>query len=292
MLSMTGYGQAQAESDDFRVEVTLRSVNHRFLDLVIRLPEICRQSETSVQRVLSSRLSRGRVEMSAEAVSLHSLEPEVRVSEQAAAALSTAVARLAEQGIVAGELRPADLLRVPGVLDVRSRQDGWTSEDEDLLLQAVDVALSQLLESRREEGGRLALVVGEKLVALDGYVARLVELRPAVQEALEVAWRSRLEDALVDGEVDSERVSLELALLIDKTNISEELERLLVHLAHFREILEQESPVGKRLDFLVQEIFRELNTLSSKCRDTQMTRVCVDSKVLCEELREQLRNVE
>lgn len=292
MLSMTGYGQAQAESDDFRVEVTLRSVNHRFLDLVIRLPEICRPSETSVQRTLSSRLSRGRVEMSAEVVSLRSVEPEVRISEQAAAALSTAVGRLAERGIVAGDLTPSDVLRVPGVLDVRSRRDSWTSEDENLLVQAVEGALAQLLESRREEGQRLDSVVEEKLTVLEEYVARLVEMRPVVQDALKTAWRARLDEGLVNGEIDVDRISLEVALLIDKTNISEELERLTVHLEHFREVLDQQSPIGKRLDFLVQEIFRELNTLSSKCRDSEMTRICVDSKVLCEELREQLRNVE
>lgn len=292
MLSMTGYGQAQAESDDFRVEVTLRSVNHRFLDLVIRLPEICRPSETSVQRTLSSRLSRGRVEMSAEVVSLRSVEPEVRISEQAAAALSTAVGRLAERGIVAGDLTPSDVLRVPGVLDVRSKRDSWTSEDENLLVQAVEGALAQLLESRREEGQRLDSVVEEKLTVLEEYVARLVEMRPVVQDALKTAWRARLDEGLVNGEIDVDRISLEVALLIDKTNISEELERLTVHLEHFREVLDQQSPIGKRLDFLVQEIFRELNTLSSKCRDSEMTRICVDSKVLCEELREQLRNVE
>jgi uncharacterized protein (TIGR00255 family) len=150
-----------------------------------------------------------------------------------------------------------------------------------------------MLEARRSEGDRLAAIVSGKLDELEALATRLEALRPAVQEALARALHERLGAALAGSEgIEPERMVQEVALLADRSNVAEELERLTVHLSHLREIAAQGGPIGKRLDFLVQEVFRELNTMSAKCRSSEMTRACVDAKVLCEELREQLRNVE
>lgn len=292
MDSMTGYGQASAEGAGFRVLATLRGVNHRFLDLSLRLPEEARISEAVLQRRLGESLKRGRVELVAEIALLREPVLDLEINSPAAEALARAAEQLAEQGVASGELSMSDLLRMPDVVRVRATALGWTSEGEAVLLSAVDGALTQFLKSRAAEGRRLESVVRDKLVVLEDLAGRLETLRPEVQAAMEESFQERLSDLVGDREIDPDRVAQEVALLIDRSNVSEELERLRVHLEHLGEVLEHDGAVGKRLDFLVQEIFRELNTLSAKCRSSEMTRLCVDAKVLCEEMREQLRNVE
>jgi uncharacterized protein (TIGR00255 family) len=292
MNSMTGYGQASAEDAGWRIVVTLRGVNHRYLDVSLRLPEAARGCEADLQRQLGSRMERGRIELGAEIGT--PLEPasQIEVDTAAAGALARAADELVATGVASGGLSAADLMNMPEVVRFGGSAVGWGPEAEAVLTEATAAALEQLLEARRQEGARLEAVVVEKIDDLGALVGRLEALRPEVQSALEESFRQRIGELLGDHEVDSERLAQETALLIDRSNVSEELERLRVHLEHFREVAARQGAVGKRLDFLVQEIFRELNTLSAKCRNVEMTRLAVDAKVLCEEMREQLRNVE
>ena len=292
MHSMTGFGQATAESSSRRIQVSLRAVNHRFLDLVVRLPEECRELEVDLQRRIGERLARGRVELTVDLSPLAGTTAPVEVRPEVARALADAARELSREGVATGELPVAALLALPGVLEVSASAGPWAEEDAERLEEAVDRALDQLVRARREEGERLAVVVRQKLDDTQALARELDRLRPAAQEALLEALQERLTELLADGLPEPERLAQEAALLVEKSNIAEELERLDVHLAHAGEILERPGAIGKRLDFLVQEMFRELNTLSAKCRNSEMTGLCVDAKVLCEELREQLRNVE
>ena len=292
MQSMTGFGQAATESSSRRIQATLRALNHRYLDLVVRLPEECRNCEAVLQRLISERTERGRVELSVELTPVAGNAARVELQPDVATSLVAAGEELVRRGVAAGEVRVTDLLALPGVVEVGSGRQPWASEDDERLHEAVTAALDQLVTARREEGVRLESVVVEKLDALGSLVGELERLRPAAQAALVDGLRARLGE-LLDGErLDSERLEQEAVLLVERANVAEELERLAVHLDHARTIVGQTGAVGKRLDFLVQEIFRELNTLSAKCRSSEMTRFCIDAKVLCEELREQLRNVE
>ena len=292
MQSMTGFGQASAESTARRIQVTLRAVNHRFLDLVMRLPEECRGDEAALQRLLGRRLARGRVELAVDLSPISGDAVRVELRAGVVASLAAAARDLSQQGVAAGDVRVADLLALPGVVEISSSTTPWSAQDGEGLHEAVDLALDQLVAARTEEGARLETVVLEKLGALESLVADLEALRPGAQRALLEGLRARLAELVDSDRLDRERLEQEALLLVERSNVAEELERLVVHLGHARTVLGSAGPVGKRLDFLVQEVFRELNTLSAKCRSTEMTRLCVDSKVLCEELREQLRNVE
>jgi uncharacterized protein (TIGR00255 family) len=293
MDSMTGYGQGFAESEELRVVVTLRGVNHRFLDLSTRLTDLARGSELAVQRRLKESVTRGRVELTADITAIRESSPEVSVDAGVAAALAGAASRLVEADLAGGELSVSDLVQMPEVVRMNVSAPEWGAAGETVLLDALSAALEQFLASRREEGSRLASVVEQKIDILAELVSRLEALRPEVQAAVSRALRERIAELTGDHELDVGRLEQEVALLIDRSNVSEELERLTIHLEHVREVMaETAAAVGKRLDFLVQEIFRELNTLAAKCRSTEMTRITVDAKVLCEEIREQLRNVE
>ena len=296
MRSMTGYGQATGENARHGVTVALRSVNHRSLDLQVRLPEEARGSEPALRELVGREASRGRVEARVDVAWVTAPAATVRVNLEVVRAAHAATHELAAQGLLAGDLTAGDLLRLPEAFRVEVAADAWDAEDEALLLRVAAEALAQLVAGREREGASLAAVLAGRLDELVAVAARLAALSGTAKEEIAAALRRRLAellaDHLVDKAIDEARLAQEVALLVDKSDVAEEMDRLGAHLAHFRELLADPGAVGKRLDFLTQEIFRELNTTGAKCRNAEMTRLVLDAKVLCEQLREQVQNVE
>ncbi|HXT21481.1 MAG TPA: DUF1732 domain-containing protein, partial [Thermoanaerobaculia bacterium] len=199
---------------------------------------------------------------------------------------------LADRGLVASELTLGDLLRLPEVVSVQLAADQVGEAEQALALQAARPALQQLVAARDQEGVQLARILSERLAELVEAAARLRTRAPAVREELHASLKRRLHELLEARQMDEVRLAQEVALLVERCDVVEELDRLDAHLVHFRELLATDGALGKRLDFLSQEILRELNTLGSKCRDSAMARTVLDAKVLCEQLREQVQNVE
>ena len=292
MRSMTGFGQASGENDNFRFTVTLRGVNHRFLDLQVRLREELRAEEPALRELLSKRLWRGRVEVSIETVTLGRREVAVAVDREMTGALKELATDLQAEGVIQANLGFGDLLRLPEVVRLDVQDLEQTAEDRCLLHRVVENALEQLIGARSSEGEKLAAAITERLDGLERSRAELVEGWRGMAGAQADALRSRITELLGDGDIEENRLAQEVAHLVDRSDVSEELDRLGSHLEQFRSIMAQGGTLGKRLDFLTQEIFRELNTLGSKCRDSGMTRLMLDAKVLCEQLREQVQNIE
>ena len=296
MRSMTGYGQGSASGERHQVSVSLRSVNGRFLDLVVRLDEAHRGLEAPLRALLEEQLRRGRVEVAVDVRPLQALPARVTIQTGVVEALHRAWHDLAERGLVASELTLGDLLRLPEVVSVQLESDQVGAGEQALALAAAHTALLQLVEAREQEGEQLARILGERLAELAGAAARLRARAPAVREELHAGLHRRLQELLASRPearaVDDVRLAQEVALLVERGDVAEELDRLDAHLAHFQELLATDGALGKRLDFLSQEVLRELNTLGSKCRDAEMARAVLDAKVLCEQLREQVQNVE
>ena len=294
MRSMTGFGQGAAEGERLRVSVTLRAVNHRYLDVMIRLKEEFRGHEKALRDQMGKVLHRGRVEAIFEVEILGESGVSLEPDRALLAALRRTVDELAEEGLMEREIQLADILRLPDAMRVRSG-DGNALEDEDLspLEEATTAALEQLVAAREAEGRALR-------AALDERVEGLRELHRAMQERatelpaqLAASLKERIEQLMEDGTLpDETRLAQEVAHTVDRHDVSEELDRLGSHLDHFTSIEAHEGSIGKRLDFLSQEIFRELNTIGSKCRDAPLVRHVLDGKVLCEQIREQVQNVE
>jgi uncharacterized protein (TIGR00255 family) len=290
MHSMTGFGQAAGENGRYRVSVTLRGVNHRFLDLSLRGLED-RELEPALRELVASRLSRGRVEATFEIVAVGPRRVEIGVDEEAVRSLRALTDRLADQGLVARQIGVGDLLRLPELVLLEAGDPEWCEDDRKLLLELTAEALEQLLAARATEGGQLRRAIEERLAALGAIAGELRELRAGKGEEMARQLEERIAEIVRD-RVDADRIALEAAILVDKSDVAEELDRLESHLDHLRAILDQEGGVGKRLDFLAQEIFRELNTVAAKCRDSEMTQRVVEGKTLCEQIREQVQNVE
>ena len=203
-----------------------------------------------------------------------------------------AVHQLVDAGLIDRGLSAGDLMRLPEAFRVDLETEEWTPEDEELLLQAARGAIAQLVASREREGASLVAIMDEKLRAVEEAVAKLDALRGPVREEMAAALKRRLAELLAGQALDEARVAQEVALLVDRNDVSEEIDRLRSHVEHFRAVMREGAAAGKRLDFLTQEIFRELNTLGAKCRNAEMTRAVLDAKVLCEQIREQVQNVE
>jgi uncharacterized protein (TIGR00255 family) len=292
MRSMTGYGEASAENARHGITVSLRAVNHRFLDLQLRIGEELRGSEAALRDVIGKEVSRGRVEARVEMRSVAERKASVQVNMGVIREAHVAVHQLVDAGLIDRGLSAGDLMRLPEAFRVDLETEEWTPEDEELLLQAARGAVTQLVASREREGASLVAIMDEKLVGVEGAVARLDVLRSPVREEMAAALKRRLAEMLAGQALDEGRLAQEVALLVDRCDVSEEIDRLRSHVEHFRSVMREGAAAGKRLDFLTQEVFRELNTLGAKCRNAEMTRAVLDAKVTCEQIREQVQNVE
>jgi uncharacterized protein (TIGR00255 family) len=286
--SMTGFARAEGATPQGLLLWEIRSVNHRFLEVQFRLPDSCRALEPELRQRATARLGRGRLEASL------SLKP---AGERTAAPgrLNLPLARqlighwqtLAAEISEPGTLNPTDILRWPGVLE-QEEPDPEVLHGEALRL--FDTALEELAAAREREGARLAGLFEARLGEIDDRVGQVLARLPEVTDRIRERLRERV--AALGVTVDPERLEQELALIAQKMDVAEELDRLRAHIAEFRSGLGGDVPVGRRLDFLVQELNREANTLASKSADAETTRHAVDIKVLVEQIREQVQNVE
>ena len=285
--SMTGFAQSETGTPQGVLLWELRSVNNRYLELQLRLPELFRPIENDVRQLAAARLGRGRVE-----ASLSLRNPQ---GQPAASRLNLVLARqlIAHAQTLADDLdNPAalsalDLLRWPGVLE-QEEQD--LSALLPLALAGFESALADLDASRGREGARIEEMFERRLTEIEACVAAVVSRLPTVLVRIRERLAERI--AALGIQTDNERLEQEIALLAQKLDVSEELDRLTAHIAEFRSNLRSGVPVGRRLDFLVQELNREANTLGSKSADAETTRAAVDIKVLIEQIREQVQNVE
>ncbi len=292
MKSMTGFGQSIVEVGGLQVQVTLQGVNHRYLDVVLRLPEEVRFLEGAVRERLNAVVRRGRCEAAIVLRRPHDPEVEVELRLGAVRRLIDACQPLLDSGDLAGPLTIGDLARSPAFLRVEKSPATWTGEDEAALWQSLDAALAQFEGARVGEGARIAQALDAILARLLAVAAALRERLPAARAAIAESVRLRLRDWTNDAGIDEERLLSEIAVLAEKSDVQEEMDRLAAHLEQFAEVTRRDGPIGRHLDFLAQELLRELNTLCAKCRDTRVVQLGLDARLLCEQIREQVLNVE
>lgn len=290
MRSMTGYGRALVEKDGREMTVEVRSVNHRFLDVSCRLPRSIGFLEDAVRKGVAARVARGHVDVFVNYVNRREDAREVRVDTVLAQAYRSA---LEELGKAVGLTQSASLIdyaRLPDVLTVSEKQ-----EDQDalraLLQHALEKALDQLCAMREMEGENMRADILSKMDAIASLQKQIASRAPLVVEEYREKLRARL-CALLSGELDEARFATEVAIFADRAAIDEELVRLESHIAQIRAAAALQEPVGRKLDFLVQELNREVNTIGSKASDAQIAQHVVAAKGEIEKLREQVQNIE
>ena len=289
MLSMTGYGRATVEKDGRQLTVELKSVNHRFLDLAFRMPRNLAFLEEDARKAIGARLSRGHVDVFMMYRNLRSDAKTVTVDTALFDAYANALESVSDRNL-ADDRTLMNIARLPDVLIVTEAE-----EDQDalraLLNETVNAALDQLIAMRTREGLSMEKDLNEKVDAIERMTHAIEARYPETVSEYTARLRAAIED-LIGQDVDETRLLTEVAIMADRSAIAEETVRLGSHIAQLRETFRKSEPIGRRLDFLVQELNREVNTISSKSQDVPITRLAVDMKAEIEKLREQLQNVE
>lgn len=286
--SMTGYAAASADSPRGTVGVELRSVNSRFLDLAFRIAEELRALEPALREMLGARLARGKVECRLYLGSEGAATLEQRLDAGALERLQGIAAQAKRAFPDAAPLRVADVLRWPGVVaEPPVDEEGIRALARELCASA----LGELVAAREREGARLAAAITERVAEMRRRVQELEPLLPEALAAYEAKLGERLREAL-GGTQDPERLRAEVALFAAKSDVDEEITRLRTHLDEVDRTLKKGGPVGKRLDFLAQELNREANTLASKAASQSISDCALELKLLVEQVREQVQNIE
>ncbi len=287
IYSMTGYAVAARELPTGALTVEIRAVNNRYLDIQFRLPEELRAVEPALREMLAAKLTRGKIECRASltASATATLAPELNEAMlQQLLALNAQVLTVFPQ---AGSLRAADVLRWPGMLGADTLPaEAVRSACRELAATALD----EFMAARAREGAKLREAILERATAIEQKVAEVAPRMPGAIAAFQEKLNARLKDAMVN--TDDERIRQEIVLYAGKIDVDEELTRLKTHMAELRRILGKGGAAGKRLDFLMQELNREANTLGSKAADIEITQVSMDLKLLIEQMREQIQNIE
>jgi uncharacterized protein (TIGR00255 family) len=293
--SMTGFASVAREEGGAQITVTIRAVNHRYLDLQLRLPASCAAIESDLRTLVGRRVSRGRIELSLTVQLRRPPAVEVELNEEMVQALEAAFDRARARGLVAGALTPGDLLRLPQALAIRERPSEGASDAPEtmaLALGAVDQALTDLDTMRVREGDHLRGDLDERRHAAADLVERIAAAADQGRMAMEARLTERVQQIRADLQADETAVAQEIVRTAARSDISEEVARFRGHVSHWTALSDSPEPCGRKLDFLLQEMNREVNTMGSKADGLRVSELIIAAKAELEKMREQVQNVE
>lgn len=290
--SMTGYGRARETRNSRDITVEVRAVNNRYLDCTVKMPRLYIFAEDALKQRVQRAVSRGKVDVFVSVDASAADVTKVSVNRELAGQYAAALEELAEiRGLAAYQVTPEVLARFPDVLSV-------TKADEDLeavsadLCAVLDAALASFNEMRAIEGTKLAEDVGNRLTAIENYTTQVEARSPETVAEYRSKLTARMQEVLQSVTIDPQRILTEAAIYADKVAVDEETVRLRSHTAQLRTMLNATEPMGRKMDFLIQEVNREANTIGSKCGDVSIAQVVVNLKAEVEKMREQVQNIE
>lgn len=289
--SMTGFGRGHAILNGRDITVEIRAVNHRYYEFSCRLPRAFSFAEEKLKSLLQGKISRGKLEVSVLVQNVTAVSEKITANKEVIGAYVSALREIKDEFGLADDLSLSAVLRLPDAFTVVKAETDEEQLWEDLKTVAEE-ALGNFIKMRENEGARMKADIASRLDTIEKNVSFVEERSPMIVES----YRKRLYDRMcevLDGKAaDENRIMLEAGIFSEKTAVDEETVRLRSHLAQFREMLESTEPIGRKLDFLVQEMNRETNTIGSKVQDIEVTKVVVDQKSEIEKIREQIQNIE
>jgi uncharacterized protein (TIGR00255 family) len=285
--SMTAYAGNEASIGDSTLHCELRSVNHRYCDITIKLPDHLRFIEADLRSIIAAKINRGKIECTLSYKKQAKNGQGYNVNIDAVTALLAATDQIEEHMLAPLSFSALDVLAFPGIQQEMNVDKSHLNEE---ITHLVKQTLAQLLEVREREGAQLKVLIEERCIKMQGFVVLAGQRMPEVLSLI----RNKLKDRIIElvAQPDFDRLEQELVFLAQKLDISEELDRLDTHITEVLRVLKEKDPVGRRLDFLMQELNREANTLGSKSTDKEMTQIAIELKVLIEQMREQIQNIE
>lgn len=291
LRSMTGYGRSQKIINGRDISVEIRSVNHRYYEYSSRIPRTYSYIDEKLKALLKSSVSRGKVEVSVTINNIEGKDSQIAVNKGIAEGYVTALRSISDELNLDDDLTLSKLIRIPDIFNIQKTPD----DEEQIWADVSEVtaeALERFVAMRETEGERLKNDILEKADFIIERVGMVEEQSPLTVEAYRNKLYKKLSEILADKNIDEQRIITEAAIFSEKIAVDEETVRLRSHVAQLRDILESDESVGRKLDFIVQEINREVNTIGSKAQDLNITRIVVDMKSEIEKIREQIQNVE
>ena len=293
--SMTGFAALTREDGVAAINVTLRAVNHRFLDVQLRMPSSLAEQEARVRAALQRGIARGRIELAVSIQSTRPAVPRVELNDAFVTELEGALERARQRGIVAGHLTPGDLLRLPQALVIKEQAAAEPEDQEALaaaVVAAVEAAVVDLDRMRVHEGRHLREDLDTRGRLLAGLIARISDAAAAGQSELQARLGARVTELTADLPVDRTAIAQEIVRMVGRSDITEEITRFRAHLDHWATMTDSPEPCGRKLEFLLQEMNREINTIGSKGDGQLVSELIVTAKAELEKMREQVQNVE
>lgn len=291
LRSMTGFGRERAAFEEREILVEIRSVNHRFYEFTARTPRAYGYLDEKLKSLLGGKITRGKVEVSVYIYNKEGVNADITVNKEIAHGYLDALRAAAPELEVEDDLKLSDIMRLPDLFTVVKTQENEEQVWEQVK-QTAESALEKFVEMREVEGVKMHDDIASRLGFIEQMVKSVEERSPKVNDLYREKLCAKLTELLKDRNIDDSRVLTEAAIFSEKTAVDEETVRLHSHIAQFRTLINSSEPVGRKLDFLVQEMNREVNTTGSKCSDLEITKTVVDLKSEIEKIREQIQNVE
>lgn len=291
MKSMTGFGRSKLEINSREYIVEIKSVNHKYSDISIKMPRSLSSYEENIKKLISGKVSRGKIDVFVTYNNYSDEEKNIIINKELAKNYVTQLTELAEETGIANRISPTEIMKLPDVLQLKIEDDDseviWKE-----LEQCVNEAVSSFTQMREIEGGKIKQDLQERINKVEANVETIFANSTGLIEDYVVKLRERIKEILNTPVVDEARLAQEIVIYADKCSIEEELTRLRSHVSQFRNLLETKEPIGKKLDFLVQEMNRETNTIASKSVKLEITNLAIDVKTILEDIREQIQNIE
>ena len=288
--SMTGYGKSNMSKNLREYQVEIKSVNHRYLDVSVKMPRSLSYLEEEIKKAISSKLTRGKVDVFI-TFNNNSLEGrDIKINTEIARMYIKELRDLAESEGIVADIPVTEISKLPDVLTIQNNQDDETIKNE--LLEVSSKAIDNLVDMRKVEGEKIAQDLLIRIQDIEKKVKKISSLSTGLIEEYVVKLNTRIKDLLQDQEIDEARLAQEVVIYADKCSIEEEVTRLNSHIYQFRELLNSNEAMGKKLDFMIQEMNRETNTIGSKANNLEITNEVINMKTQLENIREQVQNIE
>lgn len=288
--SMTGYGKSNISKNLREYQVEIKSVNHRYLDVTIKMPRSLSYLEEDIKKVISANITRGKVDVFI-TFNNNSLEGrDIKINTEIARMYIKELKNLAESEGIVADIPVTEISKLPDVLTIQNNQDDETIKNE--LLEVTNKAIENLVGMRKIEGEKIAQDLLSRIQDIEQKVKKISSLSTGLIEEYVVKLNTRIKELLPDQEIDETRLAQEVVIYADKCSIEEEVTRLNSHIYQFRELLNSDEAVGKKIDFMIQEMNRETNTIGSKANNLEITNEVINIKTQLENIREQVQNIE
>lgn len=288
--SMTGYGRAKLSKDDREYQIEIKSVNHRYLDISVRIPKQLSYLEETIKKEIAKKVKRGKIDVFV-TFENNSLEgKEIKINTELAKAYIDELKKLAEKENILSDIQVTEISKYPDVLNIQSSQDDEKITEE--VLETITIATDNLVQMKGTEGNKISEDLLKRLNIINKKVEEIAKLSTGLIEEYVVKLEERINEILKNQEIDKTRLAQEVVIYADKCSIEEEVTRLNSHISQFKNLLNSNEAIGKKLDFIIQEMNRETNTIGSKANNLEITNGVIDIKTEIENIREQVQNIE